>query len=126
MDSKNTFSRRRPLRLVFWGVSAALLVFSITACNTQPPITTGKVVAKQDVPARDWIQSIPMTICSGKPLICHTTFTYIPHHDPEYWQLQIEDCSKPQCRTDWVTVSQTDYKRHNVGDYWDAPGSTPQ
>jgi hypothetical protein len=126
MDSKLIFTERHPWRLVFLGLLAILLVFSALACNTQPPITTGKVVAKQDIPARTWIQTIPITSCSGKPLTCHTTYIYTTHHDPEYWQLQVEDCSKAQCRTDWVTVSQADYNRHIVGDYWDAPNSTPQ
>lgn len=106
---------------------------TVSACNAEPEIRTGTVTNKQDIPSRDWIylMPIPHTMCysTGKSEECITTFTYIPvpEHDPEHWQVTIQNCEvDPKCKTATFEVTQEVFNQLNVGQNvdWSTPAPT--
>lgn len=95
---------------------AAGLVFAATSCKSRD-VKSGVVTGHSHTPASDWI--MPIVTCPYKGS-CTTVF--IPMHDPELWQVQVQEkppCIEGECLEQWLNVSsEGQMLGHPVGSQW--------
>jgi hypothetical protein len=116
-------------RVIAAAAAAATAVTILTACGT-PPLTSGTVIGKQDIPAHNetvW-QSNYGTVCGthwgyhmgyyGYYYSCNVD-TYLgstsyQQYVPENWELHVKNDKIIQ----WISVSQETYGTQAVGSHW--------
>lgn len=94
------------LRTIFIAIAATL---ALSACGSDG-VQTGNVTQKEH--KDPWVQTIPQTICSGKPLTCKTSYIIIAH--PESWKFKVQNDTK----SGTVSVDAVTYAKYEVGQWY--------
>lgn len=127
------------LMVVKNAIRIGLVVLFLAACNSEPPITSGKVMEKRFTPAH-WEDGYRTESrygphcgydiygdydCSIKH---YTEQVYEAHHYyvNDRFQLQLESCGNNdkgelKCRTGWITIPESEYSDYAVGVNYPSP-----
>lgn len=112
-------------RLLVVVIAALVLI----ACGPSlPPITSGKVVNREFVPAHyegGWDEDCGMEydfFNEEWDYECDSRWDPHDHWVGDRWKLQLENCEAEKCRKAWVYVDETTFHRFNVGNNYPVPG----
>lgn len=97
----------------------AALLLALAGCGKDD--LQGTVTSKYVKPGYDWLYMMPITSCSGKPMICRTNYIPIWYHVPTCYQLTVKgEKSGSTC------VSDAKWESVKVGDSYVGPDVDPR
>lgn len=111
--------------IVAGGLIALLTItyFIVSYVRSRP--TEGEIVRKKYEPAHTWTQMVQVPsgqncVGSGSTRSCTPTYIWVPqqHYDDADWIITIEKCVEEKCRKRRVYVTELEYDRLRVGDWF--------